>query len=125
MNSYLYFKNVYLCGPVSALSREAAEELFNKGEEFARSAGCALLWNPVKNIRPDASWESAMTTCMNILRSGFIQTLLVLDRETPSKGRDMEIAEARKMGIEIKYLADLEARAAADEAERARRRAKR
>lgn len=125
MNSYLYFKNVYLCGPVSALSREAAVKLFDRGEEFARNAGCALLWNPIRHINPETSWESAMTTCMNILRSGFIQTLLVLDVETPSKGREMEIAEAIKLGIEIKYLADLEARAAADEAEKQRRRVER
>ena len=32
MTQYLLFQNVYLCGPVSALSREAAEKLFADGE---------------------------------------------------------------------------------------------
>ena len=107
MTQYLLFQNVYLCGPVSALSREAAEKLFADGEEFARKAGAALLWNPVKHISPDASWDEAMKQCMGIMHSGFVQTLLVLDRETPSRGREAEIAEAKRLGIKVVYLGDL------------------
>ena len=107
MTQYLLFQNVYLCGPVSALSREAAEKLFADGEEFARKAGAALLWNPVKHISPSASWDEAMKQCMNIMHSGFVQTLLVLDRDTPSRGREAEIAEAKRLGIKVVYLCDL------------------
>lgn len=109
--------NAFLSGKISGLPREEAEAKFNGAEEEIKQAyrnRTVTVFNPVKEVPVQASYEQAMLVCLRNLTAHHhysrmkprIDVLVFIDDEE-FEGRELEIEVARACAIPMATLEEM------------------
>lgn len=92
---------VYISGAISSIGEEVARPLFEAKERELRAEGYEPV-NPMKLPHQHSkSWAEFMAEDMAALRE--CQCMYVMRGYQKSIGVDLEIAEARRLGIPIRF----------------------
>lgn len=99
-------KNVQLCGRISDLPRDRAEDEFGRAASWCMAAGAKFVFNPCAIVDKAASHEAAMRMCLGWLVN-YADVVVVLPGWIASSGAKIEYEVAHACGIEVVALADL------------------
>lgn len=90
--------HLYLCGPISNMP-DFNRPAFNQAAQALRESGYDV-FNPVENgIPPDAQWTEHMRADIKALMD--CRALAVLPGTAHSKGANLEIHNAKELGMPI------------------------
>ena len=108
ISKHLSGRGVYLSGPITGIE-DRNEKTFNAIAFLLRVFGASDVFNPVNRINKDASYEDAMTACLQQLTKADwtknerheYDILVSLPGWTKSKGATIERFCARACGIKV------------------------
>jgi len=89
-------KRIFISGKVTGLPRMAVELKFLSAEEKLSTPGTKV-FNPVRHIAPETSWEAAMEVCLSYIKHEATH-IYMLDNWRDSRGAKLELKEARRLG---------------------------
>lgn len=99
-------KNVQLCGRVSDVPRDQAEDEFGRAASWCMAAGAKFVFNPCAIVDKAASHETAMRMCLGWMVN-HADVVVFLDGWVASSGARLEYAVAHGCGIQTMAIADV------------------
>lgn len=97
----IYSKHLYLCGAIS--NNPNYKDDFNTAYSKLQNAGYEVT-NPLHICNGDDSWDVSMRKCLQALP--YHKRLALIESKYKSKGRDLELQNAKALGIEIHTIAE-------------------
>jgi hypothetical protein len=91
-------KTIYIAGKVTGEERQSCIAKFNHAENYLKSKGY-LIVNPMKIVKEDSDWNTAMDICLSALKE--CDSIFLIPDWAKSKGARKEVKLAISLNLEI------------------------
>ena len=93
----------FVSGPVTGIE-ERNKPAFDAVERWLLREGAKVVFNPVRAMSADKSWEDAMRVCIRVLTENRYDWLVCLPGSLESSGSNLEQSIAEALDMKIVYL---------------------
>ena len=93
----------FVSGPVTGIE-ERNKPAFDAVERWLLREGAKVVFNPVRAMSADKSWEDAMRICIRVLTENRYDWLVCLPGSLESSGSNLEQSIAEALDMKIVYL---------------------